>query len=341
VLRNNIDLIETMTNSMELNENQNTLVLCTQGGLNYMIQLSSVPEEELFKISTDFWNFLSNNILMKQGMQKQTMEIPVGNAEAPLDLSSFAASAATTQMHIKVYPEIMEKVMDIMIDFMARPKEVLVSVDEDGEVEEEVFEDTEQVVLYETMRETLIYLTNLYPDKMNSIFTKRLEQIKTDKEYFTFERLNKLCWALGSITGCFDEANESKFVIMTIKELLNLCEKTQGKGNKAQVATDIMYVTGQFPKFLLSHWAFLKTVINKLIEFMKESHPGVQDMASETFLKISKLTKHMFVTQQDKDPEPFVVTLIRDQQKITADLKIHQLLMFYEGIGWMISQQQD
>jgi len=28
---------------------------------------------------------------------------------------------------------------------------------------------------------------------------------------------------------------------------------------------------------------------------MHEKHPGVQDMASETFLKISKQTKHMFV----------------------------------------------
>ena len=27
---------------------------------------------------------------------------------------------------------------------------------------------------------------------------------------------------------------------------------------------------------------------------MHEKHPGVQDMAAETFLKISKLTKHMF-----------------------------------------------
>jgi len=27
---------------------------------------------------------------------------------------------------------------------------------------------------------------------------------------------------------------------------------------------------------------------------MHEKHPGVQDMASETFLKMTKLTKHMF-----------------------------------------------
>jgi exportin-1 len=56
-----------------------------------------------------------------------------------------------------------------------------------------------------------------------------------------------------------------------------------------------MYVTSQFPNFLRTHWPFLKTVINKLNEFMHEKHPGVQDMAAETFLKISKLTKHEFI----------------------------------------------
>lgn len=122
----------------------------------------------------------------------------------------------------------------------------------------------------------------------------RLEAIKKP-EYFTMDRLNKLCWALGSISGCMNEEEENKFVVSVIKELLNLCEHSKGKSNKAQIATDIMYVVGQFPNFLCSHWAFLKTVINKLKEFMREKHPGVQDMASETFLKLSKLTKHMFV----------------------------------------------
>jgi exportin-1 len=33
---------------------------------------------------------------------------------------------------------------------------------------------------------------------------------------------------------------------------------------------------GQYPKFLRAHWKFLKTVVNKLFEFMHETHPGVQ-----------------------------------------------------------------
>ena len=49
-----------------------------------------------------------------------------------------------------------------------------------------------------------------------------------------------------------------------------------------------MYIVGQYPRFLRAHWKFLKTVVNKLFEFMHETHPGVQDMACDTFLKISQ-----------------------------------------------------
>ena len=120
-----------------------------------------------------------------------------------------------------------------------------------------------------------------------------------------------------------DEVNENKFLCHVIKELLNLCEKSQTKSNKAQIATDIMYVVGQFPVFLRTHWAFLKTVMNKLHEFMHETHPGVKDMASETYLKISKLTKEEFVKWNEKEQEPYVNTLIREIPETCKDLQDH------------------
>jgi exportin-1 len=48
-----------------------------------------------------------------------------------------------------------------MVDFMVKPKEVLVVINDDGEAVEEVFDDTETISVYETMRETLVYLTNI------------------------------------------------------------------------------------------------------------------------------------------------------------------------------------
>jgi hypothetical protein len=63
------------------------------------------------------------------------------------------------------------------------------------------------------------------------------------------------------------------------------------------------YVVGQYPRFLRAHWKFLKTVVNKLFEFMHETHPGVQDMACDTFLKISRKCKRKFVIQQVRQPQ--------------------------------------
>lgn len=53
------------------------------------------------------------------------------------------------------------------------------------------------------------------------------------------------------------------------------------------VASDIMYIVGQYPRFLKAHWKFLKTVVNKLFEFMHEVHEGESwtRLLSRFFLK--------------------------------------------------------
>ena len=47
-----------------------------------------------------------------------------------------------------------------------------------------------------------------------------------------------------------------------------------------------------------AHWRFLKTVVNKLFEFMHETHEGVQDMACDTFIKIAIKCRRQFVQIQ-------------------------------------------
>lgn len=76
---------------------------------------------------------------------------------------------------------------------------------------------------------------------------------------------------------------------------------------------------------------------------MREKHPGVQDMAAETFLKIAKLTKHEFIKlhAQDKDNEIFLLVLIKQLPKMLNDLQLHQVLNVYEGLAWMISVETD
>ena len=54
---------------------------------------------------------------------------------------------------------------------------------------------------------------------------------------------------------------------------------------------------------------------------MHELHPGVQDMACDTFLKIAQKCKRKFVTQQPAEPRPFVQDLVAQLPQIISDLE--------------------
>ena len=156
---------------------------------------------------------------------------------------------------------------------------------------------------------------------------------------WSWNNLNTLCWAIGSISGAMSEDEEKRFLVTVIKDLLGLCENKRGKDNKAVVASNIMYVVGQYPRFLKAHWKFLKTVVNKLFEFMHEVHPGVQDMACDTFLKIALKCKRKFVTLQADEPAPFICELVDSLPTIISDLEPHQVQSFYEAVGCMLSDK--
>ena len=188
------------------------------------------------------------------------------------------------------------------------------------------------------MRETLVYLTHLNYDDTESIMLDKLA-LQVDGTEWSWANLNTLCWAVGSISGAMSEDEEKRFLVTVIKDLLGLCEVKRGKGNKACIASNIMYVVGQYPRFLRAHWKFLKTVVNKLFEFMHELHPGVQDMACDTFLKIAQKCKRKFVTQQPAEPRPFVQDLVAQLPQIISDLEPHQVHAFYEATATLLSDR--
>merc|ERR1719223_2604750 len=162
---------------------------------------------------------------------------------------------------------------------------------------------------------------------------------QVDQSEWSRKNLNTLCWAIGSISGAMTEDAEKKFLVQVIKDLLGLCEMKRGKDNKAIIASNIMYVVGQYPRFLRAHWKFLKTVVNKLFEFMHESHPGVQDMACDTFLKIATKCKRKFVTLQQDEQVPFISELVESLPSIISDLEPHQVQAFYKAAGCMLNDR--
>ena len=49
----------------------------------------------------------------------------------------------------------------------------------------------------------------------------------------------------------------------------------------------------------------------------------------------------MFIKCNEKDQEPYINTIIRGLEKNLQKLEVRQILMVYEGIGWMIGSEPD
>lgn len=285
--------------------------------LNYLIQLSEVEEVEIFKICLEYWNSFAYK-LYQQRINAMTC--------MPQDQTMYSRINSTLRY--------------IIIARMAKPEEVLVVENDQGEVVREFMKDTDSITLYKNMRETLVYLTHLDYVDTERIMTSKLANQVNNTEW-SWKSLNTLCWAIGSISGAMTEEDERRFLVTVIKDLLGLCEKKRGKDNKAIIAANIMYVVGQYPRFLRAHWKFLKTVVNKLFEFMHETHDGVQDMACDTFIKIAQKCRRHFVTLQAGEPAPFIDEILNNIEKIICHLQPQQVHTFYEAVGCMIASQTD
>ena len=296
----------------------------------YLIRISQIDDREVFKICLEYWTKLV------QELYEEMQQLPITdiNPLISMGVSGLSNGGAPHPSTLANYPlrkhkytEVLTNLRTVMIEKMVRPEEVLIVENDEGEIVREFVKESDTIQLYKTTRECLVYLTHLDVVDTESIMADKLSK-QVDGSEWSWNNCNTLCWAIGSISGAMNEETEKRFLVTVIKDLLGLTEMKRGKDNKAVVASNIMYIVGQYPRFLKAHWKFLKTVVNKLFEFMHETHEGVQDMACDTFIKIANKCKRHFVALQPGETEPFIDEIIRNMRKITQDLTPQQVHTF-------------
>ncbi|KAH8983581.1 CRM1 C terminal-domain-containing protein [Lactarius hatsudake] len=297
----------------------------------YMVKISQVDEREIFKICLEYW------LKLVAELYDEIQSLPIGDSGLLMGLSLGGTNGAHNMLNgvslrKNIYSDVLSNLRLVVIEKMVKPEEVLIVENEEGEIVREFMKESDTIVLYKSMRELLVYLTHLDVTDTENILTEKLAK-QVDGSEWSWQNLNTLCWAIGSISGAMNEETEKRFLVTVIKDLLGLCEIKRGKDNKAVVASDIMYIVGQYPRFLKAHWKFLKTVVNKL------HTEGVQDMACDTFIKIAQKCRRHFVMQQSQEQDPFVDEILRLLHRITVDLSPQQVHTFYEAVGYMISAQ--
>ena len=302
----------------------------------YLIRISQIDDREIFKICLEYWTKLVCELY------DEMQALPITDLNPLLTMGNGGAPNPSALQNYPLrkhkYTDVLSNLRQVMIEKMVRPEEVLIVENDEGEIVREFVKESDTIQLYKTTRECLVFLTHLDVVDTEQIMSEKLAR-QVDSTEWSWANCNTLCWAIGSISGAMNEDTEKRFLVTVIKDLLGLTEMKRGKDNKAVVASNIMYIVGQYPRFLKAHWKFLKTVVNKLFEFMHETHEGVQDMACDTFIKIANKCKRHFVIQQPGESEAFIDEIVRTMRKITCDLSPQQIHTFYEACGYMISAQ--
>jgi len=147
-----------------------------QDSLHYLVLISEVDDDEIFKICLEYWNILAAD-LYRETPYNTISPILMGMRN---DLSSSRR---------QVYNSILSRTRRIMISKMAKPEEVLVVENDQGEVVREFMKDTDSINLYKNMRETLVYLTHLDSSDTEAIMTEKLQNQVNGSEW-SWKNLN-------------------------------------------------------------------------------------------------------------------------------------------------------
>ncbi|XP_952545.1 importin-like protein, putative [Theileria annulata] len=314
--------------------------------LEKLVTITTINHEETFKIALDFWHYFSNQLL-RELKEYERRNLPIRDTNDPNymvinAINQIDLNTSPELMRLRLYKPILIQVQKVMINRMAKPQEVYIMYDADsGEVVREYNPNTAEIALYNKMKNTQIILTTMLQEDseniMKAFLDKEMDQANVGgNEPWDPTTLNRLCYSVGSITGSMEEPVEKRFLVVVIKCLLNICEIKNEISSKAIVASNIMYVVGQYPSFLKTNWRFLNTVLNKLFEFMRETFPGVQQMACETFLKITNSCRKV-IGSQSVDGRLYVDELISTVGNLETVLDDKLILYYYESVGNVIS----
>ncbi|KAH0789208.1 CRM1 C terminal-domain-containing protein [Histomonas meleagridis] len=237
--------------------------------------------------------------------------------------NNIAPSAIST-----IYLPFMPHVRRILIQRMQRPEEIIIVKDETGQYVREQQRNTLTLMLHAIMKECLVFLTNLDNNDTIQAIEERLSMLG---QQWDPDVCNSICWSVGAITCTFSLELERKFVSHILLVLLDMCSRMPDPNNRAIIASGIMYICSQYPRFLSKHPDFIHTVVEKLFEFMHQDVEGVKEMAVNSFRTIASKCRKQFLSDVQ-----FVYGIYQNFPQIASDLSPDLQLVFIDAISILI-----
>jgi len=223
-----------------------------------------------------------------------------------------------------------------------KPQEVRIVIDEQGLPKREEVVDSENAMLYDTVKEILRIYANENYQTIKQVLMYKLESQINNIEW-SYDNFNSICWATACLADLKLNADERNLFVTFLRSLLAFCAQKKDMNDKIVIATNIMHVVSQNHIYLKDIPSFLSIVIKKLLEFAGEKSDEISQMACNIILKISKVLGSQIVkaSQEKNQPEPVIETVLSLSNGIIENMSIIRKIDFYESIGYMISAEEN
>ncbi|KAG2198777.1 hypothetical protein INT47_010563 [Mucor saturninus] len=280
--------------------------------LHYLLKLSRVHEREIWKICLECWGKLTYDVVQDMNHNQVTP-----------------------------YEDILKQLGIVLIENMVKPDDVFVIENDDGEITRGFVKQSDTTVLSKSMRDVFNSLTNIYPAYIQNLIQEKLAHVFTSKVW-SWDELFRVCWTVGSISGAISEQKENQFLESILaKDLVQLLQKEERVNPNSDqewvVASCLLYIAGQYVRFLKSHWDLLSFLLQKIFIYMQHDQVSVRDMACDSFLKICQgCRQDLSIPRGDR--QSVLESLLIDLGSMTARLDSSQLCTFYKAIGSIISE---
>ena len=300
-------------------------------GLEYLFNLLKIENKQIFFYSLDFLYWFTLKIFFSKELNYPIEQFnPLKKIE---EFEPYINYIKISSFYDILYLPFFNKLRVYLITNMKKPNELKTKINIKGDIDYFNQDDISEI-----MTNTLILLTYLDIKETINILENKFKELY-ENDSFNINLLNSLCWSFGAISNIFDEINQEKIIILIISYLLDLCDKVKGIENKTICAKNVLYVVSKYPNFLNKHWKFLKSCINRIINFLHEFE--LRDLACKTFLNISKNCGNELIIIKNDEIESFINLLIRNLSINVTDLKENQKLIIYETIGNIINHEKD
>ncbi|CAO3697298.1 unnamed protein product [Rhizopus stolonifer] len=214
-----------------------------------LLTISRIPENELFKICTGYWE-----TFIKKG---------------------------------ESYGEIEKQLAILMIENMVMPNDILMVENDEGEITQEFIKQSDTAALHDTMQYILRTIAKKEPYLIQVTIHEKLSQICTSLHNTAFhETLFKTSWAIGALSDTLETEQENAFMETIVQSYIQLSQYSNNQ-DWATISC-IFYISGHYTRFLLFREDFMNFVLQKVLSFMHNANEDIKDVACHTLLKISE-----------------------------------------------------